>query len=510
MNLFTLLPILGIIIIILFLVFIVSALYKKAPPNTAMIITGLGGSRTITKGGCFVIPGLQRVDTLSLLNMQSDFTSKDEIPTKDAINIFVDAVANFSVSTDPAVMPRAAAKFLGKTPQQIQEVIRPVLEGNIREIISQMTLKELIQGDKKIIAEKVIENVTPNLRDMGLELTTFNIQNFKDGNGVIRNLGIQNTVQISKDAAISKAQAEMEIAVAQADAEKAANQARVKAQTEIAERENALSIRKSELKITEDTKKAEADAAYQIQKEEQRKTIEISTANANLARQEKELELKSKEVDIREKALDAEVKKTAEAKKYAAQQEADAALYRIQKGSEADLFKRQKEAEAKQFEAEKESEAKRVLAEAVKAEGIAQAEAARVKGEAEAAAIKAKLEAEAEGLLKKAQAMQQYGEAARQDMTLEALKYYFDKLPAIAEAAGKAYTNVDKIYMYGGETSNLTRDIMQNVTQVSEGLGQSIGLDIGSMLRGLTGAAPAREDSAGDTDGPAGTDYKEV
>ena len=486
----------GVVVVILIIVVLISTLYRKAPPNTAMIVTGLGGSRTITKGGCFVIPGLQRVDTLSLLNMQSDFTSKDEIPTKDAINIFVDAVANFSVSTDPNIMPKAAAKFLGKTPQQIQEIIRPVLEGNIREIISQMTLKELIQGDKKIIAEKVIENVTPNLRDMGLELTTFNIQNFKDGNGVIKNLGIQNTVQISKDAAISKAQAEMEIAVAQANAEKAANEARVKAQTEIAERENVLSIRKSELKITEDTKKAEADAAYQIQKEEQRKTIEISTANANLARQEKELELKSNEVDIREKALDAEVKKTAEAKKYAAQQEADAVLYRIQKASEADLFKRQKEAEAKQFEAEKESEAKRVLAEATKAEGIAEAEAARVKGEAEAAAIKAKLEAEAEGLLKKAEAMQQYGEAARQDMMLEALKYYFDKLPAIAEAAGKAYTNVDKIYMYGGETSNLTRDIMQNVTQVSEGLGQSVGIDLGGLLRNLTGAPAVQEDSA--------------
>ena len=449
----------GVVVVILIIVVLMSTLYRKAPPNTAMIVTGLGGSRTITKGGCFVIPGLQRVDTLSLLNMQSDFTSKDEIPTKDAINIFVDAVANFSVSTDPNVMPKAAAKFLGKTPQQIQEIIRPVLEGK-----------------------------TPNLRDMGLELTTFNIQNFKDGNGVIKNLGIQNTVQISKDAAISKAQAEMEIAVAQANAEKAANEARVKAQTEIAERENVLSIRKSELKITEDTKKAEADAAYQIQKEEQRKTIEISTANANLARQEKELELKSKEVDIREKALDAEVKKTAEAKKYAAQQEADAVLYRIQKASEADLFKRQKEAEAKQFEAKKESEAKRVLAEATKAEGIA--------GEAEAAAIKAKLEAEAEGLLKKAEAMQQYGEAARQDMMLEALKYYFDKLPAIAEAAGKAYTNVDKIYMYGGETSNLTRDIMQNVTQVSEGLGQSVGIDLGGLLRNLTGAPAVQEDSA--------------
>lgn len=211
-------------------------MYKKSPPNMAMVVTGPFGNKTIIGKGCFVIPILERVDFLSLENMQSDFTSKDDIPTKDAINILVDAVANFAISTDPKILPKAAAKFLGKKPKQIEEIVRPVLEGNIREIISQTTLKELIQGDKKIIAERIIENVTPNLRDMGLELTTFNIQNFKDKNGVIDNLGLQNTVQISKDAAISKAKAEQEIAVAEANARKAANEAQIAAATEIAER----------------------------------------------------------------------------------------------------------------------------------------------------------------------------------------------------------------------------------------------------------------------------------
>lgn len=179
-------------------------MYKKAPPNVAMVITGPRGNRVAIGKGCFVIPIIQRVDYMSLENIQSDFTSRDEIPTSDAINILVDAVANVSISQDPDRLKIAASKFLGYKPSQIREIITPVFEGNIREIISQTTLKELIQGDKKVFAERIIENVTPNLHDMGLDLTTFNIQNFKDKNGVIDNLGLENTVQISKDAAISK------------------------------------------------------------------------------------------------------------------------------------------------------------------------------------------------------------------------------------------------------------------------------------------------------------------
>lgn len=315
-------PILSVLIIaaiiLLAVVFVGKVMYKKAPPNVAMVITGPRGNRVAIGKGCFVIPIIQRVDYMSLENIQSDFTSRDEIPTKDAINILVDAVANVSISQNPDRLKVAASKFLGYKPNQIREIITPVFEGNIREIISQTTLKELIQGDKKVFAERIIENVTPNLNDMGLELTTFNIQNFKDKNGVIENLGLENTVQISKDAAISKAKAEKEIAVAKAEAAKAANDAKVAADTEIAKKNNELEIQRAELKRAADIKKAEADAAYQIQQEEQRKTIEITTANANLARQEKEIELKEREVAIKERALEATVKKEAEARKYAA------------------------------------------------------------------------------------------------------------------------------------------------------------------------------------------------
>ncbi len=510
--------IIAVVVGLIVLTLLFTVCYKKCPPNKAMVVTGLTGATTVIGKARIVIPFIQRVDYMSLENIQVDFTSRDEIPTKDAINVMVDAVANMAISQEPEILKVASSKFLGYSIEQIQAIVTPVLEGNIREIISQTSLKELIQGDKKEFSEKVVENVTPNLRDMGLDLTTFNIQNFKDKNGVIANLGIENTVQISKDAAKAKAAAEAEIAIAQAQAAKESNDAKVasdleiakaqarakqesqaaqiEADTNIALRQNELDVKKAELQKEVDTKQAIADAAKDIQAEEQRKILEIKTADANLARQEKEIELQEREVRITEQRLDAEIKKKAEAERFAAQQAADARLYETQKDSEAELFERQKKAEAEKFEAERKADAQKALAEAIKAQGIAEAEAARAKGEAEAAAIKAKAEAEAEGLMKKAEAMAAYGDAAKQDMQLQALKVFFEQLPAIAKAVGDGYQNVDKIYMYGGESSKLAEDIMKNVTQVSEGLSESIGIDLKSLLAGFVGG---KLGSSGDT-----------
>lgn len=482
-------PVIYVLLALAFVGIIVKACYKKAPPNLAMVVTGPRGTHTVNGKACFVVPFLQRVDYMSLENIQVDFTSRDEIPTKDAINIMVDAVANMSISKDPELMKIASSKFLGYKIKDIQEIVTPVLEGNIREIISQTTLKELIQGDKKAFAEKVVENVAPNLMDMGLELTTFNIQNFKDKNGIIENLGIENTVQISKDAAKAKAAAKAEIAIAQAQADKAANDAQVEANTEIAKKQNELAIQKAELKKQADIKIAEAEAAKGIQAEEQRKVQEIATANANLARQEKEIELQERAVAIKEKTLEAEVKKTAEASKYAEQQKADALLYTTQKNSEAELFNRQKKAEAEKFEAEQKAEATKAASEAQKIAMENEAAGIKAKGEAEAAAIQAKALAEAEGIMKKAEAMKQYGEAAQMDMQLEAVKIYFEQLPAIASAVASPMAQIDKITMYGdGNTSKLTGDITKTMKQITDGVKDATGIDPMAFLAGILGA----------------------
>lgn len=472
--------------------------YVKASPDTALIISGLRKKPKVLIGKAGIkVPFFERMDKLSLKLIPLDIKTGDAVPTADCINIYVDSAVNVKVGSTSEMVEIAAQNFLNKSTQEIGDIVTEVLEGNIREIICTMKLRELI-GDRKTFVEKVSENVIPDLKKMGLELVSFNVQRFSDENHVINDLGIDNISQIKKDAAIAKANADKEVEIAKAKASKEANDARVQSEAEIAIKQNELDIKKAELKKESDIKKAEADAAYTIQEEEQRKTVEITTANANLARQEKELELKEREVAIQEKTLEASIKKKAEADKYAAQQKADAEQYERQKEAEAELFERQKRAEADKFEAEKEAESRKAKAEAerfskeqeaeaVKAAGKAEAEAIAAKGQAEAEATRAKAEAEAAGIQKKAEAMKEYGDAARQQMELDTIKVYFEQLPKIAEAVGKGYTNVDSIKMFGGDSSQLAGNIMTTMSQVTDGIKESTGIDITALLSGFLG-----------------------
>lgn len=483
---------------IIVLIIFIKSCWKVAGTNEVLIRSGMGKVKCKTGGGVFVIPLLQKVQRMTLENIQVDFTSRDEIPTKDAIHVLVDAVANMAISKDPERQAVAATKFAGYSVDQIRAIVIPVLEGNIREIISQTSFEDLIRGDKKEFSELVMDNVTPNLADLGIDLTTFNIQNFNDKNGIIRDLGIENIEKIKKDAQIAAAKAKAKVAVAQANADKEANDAKIATATEIAQKQNEFAIRKAELQKAADIKQAEADAAKEIEAENQRKQQEIATANANLARQEKEIELKEREVAIKERALEAEIKKTAEAKKYAEQQDADAKLYATQKAAEADLFERQRQAEAAKIEAEKKAEAdlalaeadaaaKKALAEALKTQGEAEAAAAQAKGLAGAEAIRAKAEAEAEGMLEKAEAMKQFQDAAMADMQLQAIKAYFEQPPAIADAIGQGYANAD-IHLIGNDSGQLAGNMMANITQVIEGFKGSTGVDPMSVISGMLGA----------------------
>lgn len=485
--LMTILPFVPAVIIAIALIALLASGYVKAPPDVAYIISGLHKKPRILVGKAGIkIPFLERLDKLALGAIQIDVKTGSAVPTAEYINVRVDSTVSVRVGQSEEMIALAAQNFLNVSRDQIAQKINDLLEGNIREIVGQMKLTEMV-GDRKAFSEKVQENAVPDLARFGLELVSFNVQNFSDDNDVITNLGIDNVEQIRKDAAIAKSNAQREIAVAEAENAKASNDARVKAEEEIAKRNNSLAIQKAQLKQEADTKQAQANAAMEIESENQRKLRDVAAADADIARQEKEIDLKEREVAIKERALEAEVKKTAEAKKYAAQQEADAKLYATQKQSEADLYERQKTAEAERFEAEQRAEAQRATAEAVRVQGEAEAAATKARGEAEAAAIQAKAEAEAEGLMKKAEAMKQYGEAAKMDMQMEVLKLYFQQLPAIAQATGQAYTNVDKIVMFGDDTSKLSGNIIKNVAQVSEGLSESLGIDVKTLLTGFLG-----------------------
>jgi flotillin len=498
----TLIPTLSLIglalVALLAVILIFKSFWKVAGTNEVLIASGLGKVKTKTGGGMFVLPIIQKVQRMTLENIQVDFTSRNEIPTKDAIHVLVDAVANMAISQDPERQKIAASKFAGYSIQQIRDTVIPVLEGNIREIISQTAFEDLIRGDKKVFAERIQENVTPNLADLGIDLTTFNIQNFSDKNGVIRDLGVDNIEKIRKEAQIAAAKAKSEVAVAQAQADKEANDAKVAAATEIARKQTEFAVQKAEMQRQADTEQAKADAAKMIEAENQRKMHEIAVANANLAKQEKEIELKEREVSIKERTLEAEIKKTADAKKYAEQQAADAKAYAEQKAADANLYEREKLAEAARIEAEKkaaadlalataEAEAQKKLAEAIEAEGKARAAAAQAQGLAEAEAIRAKAEAEAKGMLEKAEALKQYGDAAKQQMELDAVKVLYEQLPAIAEAIGKGYANAD-IHLIGNDSGQLAGNMMGNMTQIIEGFKGSTGVDPMSIISGMIGA----------------------
>ncbi|MCH5344766.1 MAG: flotillin family protein [Acetatifactor sp.] len=459
---------------ILFVILIFILGYVKASPDTAIIISGLRKNPKVLIGKAGVkIPFLERKDELNLQLIPIDVKTSNAVPTADYININVDATVNVKISDNEERLKLAAQNFLNKNSEYIGRVAREVLEGNVREIVGKMALEEMV-SDRQKFAFLVKENAEPDLAAMGLDIISFNVQNFVDGNGVIENLGVDNIVKIQKNAAISRAESEKEIAKAQANAKREANEAEVNAASEIAKKQNELAIQKAELKREADIKQAEADAAYKIQEEEQRKTVEITTANANIAKQEKEILLKQREAEVMEQALDAQVKKKAEADKFAKQQQADAQLY-----------ERQRDAEAKQFEYEKEAEAMKKQAEAKRFTMEQEAEGIRTKGLAEAEAIRAKAVAEAEGIEKKAEAMTKMGEAA-------VLEMYFKALPEVVKNAALPLNNVDKITMYGdGNSARLMKDIMSTVVQVTDGMKESTGVDLSAVLAGFLGGKAA-------------------
>ena len=442
--------------------------YLKAPPDTAYIISGLGKKRILIGKAGWRMPFFTRLDKLSLSVMQVDIKTSEAVPTNEFINVTVDGVANIKVSSDPELLKRAAEALLGKTRQEMVTLVTQVLEGNMREIVGSVGLKEMVQ-DRQGVAKKITENVIPDMEKLGIEVVNFNIQNFKDGAGTIENMGIDNVEQIRKNAQIAKANAQRDIAIATSNAQQEANAVKVEAEKKIAEQNAELAVQQADMQVRADTKRAEADAAYSIQQENQRRVIEIAKTNADIARREKEAELAEKEIALRERELEATIMKQADAKKYESE-----------KAAEAELIKRQREADARKYEAEKAAEAKK-----------AEAEALRYSMEQEAEGIRAKGLAEAEAIEKKAEAQKKMGEAS-------VLEMYLNALPEVVKNAAAPLAQTDKIVMYGdGNSTKLVRDVMTSADQIIESVKQSTGIDVGSLLAGFAGgkAASAQDEN---------------
>ena len=301
--------------------------YKKAPPTQAIVVTGFGLSRpkVVCGRGVFVLPIVQRADRLNMRLLKIDVkTPETGVKTKEGVSLWLDSVVTVQVYSENSTVSdeevrnagyddirkyinsrqqSAISNFLGMDEAHINEKINDVLQGNLREIVSEMTVDQILTNRKQM-AVSVVENARPDLAKMGLEVVTFNVQDVKDAvdamghnHGVIEAIGVEQEELVKKRASIAKAEAERDVSCAKAAAAMAANEKEIEAQTAIAQRNNELELAKSKLKAEADKAAADANAAGMIQTNLRAKEVKESEADAEIARQKKMVDLAAQEAE---------------------------------------------------------------------------------------------------------------------------------------------------------------------------------------------------------------------
>lgn len=456
---FSLLPVaVGIMAVVL----VFEGCWRKCPPDKLMIVSGAGKMRSVSGKGTFVIPLLQRVDTLSLGAVQVQLTTENDIPTQDAILIHACAVANFQIGQTPELIEVASKNYLNMDKAEITRQVTEVMLGKMREVIGQMDLKELMR-DRESFNHKVFEGSRDDLANLGLVLRTFNVQDFSDSQGIIRSMGADQAAEIKKEAEL----------------------AQIKAAEEVAIRQNQLDLKQADLKKQADKAKAEADMVKATVTAEKQRELYIAQQEAEIAAETKKVELAERQADVRERELNATVKKQAEADRFAAEQKAEAELYTRTKQAEADRIEQQCRSDAALYDA-------KTVAEGIQARAKAEAEATRLKGESEGAAEKAHGEGVAAGI--KAQAEAYNG---MENAYLLADRY-IECMPEVAQAVASPLSAVDSIKMYGdGNAAKLVRETSSMVDQVASGVMDATGIDLAEIIKGIDLSGSKRFDMSG-------------
>lgn len=472
-------------VVLILLVICGFAMYVKAPPSYAYILSGIRKAPRVLVGtGGFKVPILERLDKVFLGQVTVDVKTSVPVPTHDFIDVMVDAVCKVRALPTPEGTRLAAKNFLNMEPKAIAAEIQDSLEGNMREVVGAISLQNLVT-DRDAFSDQIQKKANTDMEKLGLEILSCNIQNITDQKGLIEGLGADNTYKIRKDASITKANSEKEIAIAEQNAKKEANDVRVKTETEIAERNNELAIKQADLKTISDTKKAEADAAYEIQKQEQLKTINQKTVDAQIEQTKREQILSEEKIKITENELKAQINA-----------KADAGKYQTEVNAQADLEQKKREAEAKTYMAEQEAKAVRAKADADMYAAQQQATAIEAKGKAEAAATKAKLEAEAAGILAKgnaeAEAMEKKAEAYKKSdyAKLEMItKMAETVLPSMAQHIAEPMGNIDKVNIYGSngsDVSGMSDNVPVIMRKTMDTLSDATGVDMKDILKSQT------------------------
>ena len=438
--------------ILLLIVFGILTMWRKVSQDKALVVTGLK-RRVISGGGGIVVPLLEKTDRISLENMKIEVRTGGAL-TEQGVDIKADGVAVIKVKSDRESVLSAVEQFNTGNEQRTIDVIKDtakdVLEGKLREIISKMTVEEIYK-DREKFASQVQEVAALDLSQMGLEIKTFTIRDINDDNGYLEALGKKRIAEVKRDASIAEAEATKETLIKTAVATRQGEQARILAETEIAESNRNKELLVQGYKAAQETEKAKADLAYLVQQSKVEQEVERERMQVQIVKKQKEIELAEQEALRKEKELEATVRKLAEADRYRLQQESEALHFReIQRAQ-------------------------------------AEGRAIEIKGEAEAKAIRATGEAEAEAMRLKAEAFKQYNEAAVTQMIIE-------RLPEIARAVAEPLGKTEKIVIVdsGGGTggnrgaAKVTDYVNQIISTLPETVKSITGVDLLDMLSRTT------------------------
>ncbi|MDK8638865.1 flotillin family protein [Niallia taxi] len=476
--------IIGIVLILFIaLVGIFISKYKTAGPDEALIVTGSYlGSRNvhvdesgnkikiIRGGGTFILPVFQQSEPLSLLSSKLD-VSTPEVYTEQGVPVMADGTAIIKIGGSIGEIATAAEQFLGKPKGDRENEAREVLEGHLRSILGSMTVEEIYKNRDKF-SQEVQRVASQDLAKMGLVIVSFTIKDVRDKNGYLDSLGKPRIAQVKRDADIATAEADKETRIKRAEADKDAKKAELERATEIAEAEKENQMKMADFRRDQDIAKARADQAYDLETARSKQDVTEQEMQIRIIERQKQIELEEKEILRREKQYDSEVKKKADADRYAVEQSA-----------EANKRRQMAEADANQYRIESQAKAE---AEKVRVDGLAKAEAEKAKGETEAEIIRLKGLAEAEAKRKIAEAYDMYGQAAILDMVLE-------MLPEYAKQIASPLGNIDKITVVdtGGNGSSGANKVSGYATDLmatmQESLKASAGIDVKELLGNLSG-----------------------
>lgn len=473
------------VFILLMLLVVFISKYQTAKPDEALIISGsyLGTKnvhrdesgnkvKIVRGGGAFVLPVFQRSNRLSLLSSKLD-VSTPEVYTEQGVPVMADGTSIIKIGSSVEEIATAAEQFLSKTREELENEAREVLEGHLRSILGSMTVEEIYQNRDKF-SQSVQEVASVDLAKMGLVIVSFTIKEVKDKNGYLDSLGKPRIAQVKRDANIAEAEADKETRIKRAQAEKESQKSELERQTEIAEAAKEKELKLAAYKQEQDIAKAKADQAYNLESAKAQQEVVAQEMEVKVIERQKQIELEEKEIIRREKQYDSEVKKKADADRYAREQEALASKAR-----------EVAEAEAEQFR--------------VEAMAKANASEVRLAGQAAAEAILAKGQAEAEAKAKIAEAFKQYGEAAVLSMVIEIL-------PSIVKEAAQPLGNIEKISVVdtgNGESKNgganrVTNYATNLLASSQETLKETTGLDLKNLLENFVGNQPQNKENIND------------